>query len=418
MAWDVIVVGAGAAGLAAAQSLNKAGKRVLVLEARHRVGGRVWTAYPWNDDLAVEWGAEFVHDCEAVDKLWPIKDWPRMKVAWDGGFGRNEEFRYRFGGKWITDSEYKGVIMRRAIHEEYITERPEANTSLADVIDHWPSRARAVARCDIEGTYAVDPTQLSAGWMWSGRERWGYDYRFAGPYDSVIQSLAHSVEVHFGDPVRLIACRGQGVRVATRAGCEYEAACVIVTLPLGVLKAGTVVFDPPLSKERIAAIENLGMGNVLKVAIRAAKPFWGNLEYAACDGPVPSWWPGGRSVRGAGVLMGWAGGASADALSGRRPRAVVVQAIRRSLGIVFPGHPTVSDEDIKFMVWRDEEFSRGAYSSVPPGAEKYPPVLAEAEDARVHFAGEATHARFPTTVTGAVLSGQDAAQSVIRVLGS
>jgi monoamine oxidase len=63
MTWDVIVVGAGAAGLAAAQSLNKAGKRVLVLEARHRIGGRVWTAYPWHDDLAVEWGTEFVHDC-------------------------------------------------------------------------------------------------------------------------------------------------------------------------------------------------------------------------------------------------------------------------------------------------------------------------------------------------------------------
>jgi monoamine oxidase len=189
-----------------------------------------------------------------------------------------------------------------------------------------------------------------------------------------------------------------------------------VALPVAVLKTKAVAFDPPLSKRRIEAIEKLGTGNVIKVAIRA-KPFWGSLEYAASDGPVGSWWPGNRSPRGTGVLMGWAGGHSADALSRLGPRAIV-QAIRRSLRLVFPGHPDVAEENIKFVVWADDQFSGGAYSYVPPGAENCPRVLAEPEDERLHFAGEAMHGRFPTTVTGAVLSGECAADAVLKVFKS
>src|SRR5262245_23796470 len=110
---DVLVVGAGAAGLAAAQSLTKAGKRALLLEAKHRIGGRVWSSYPWNDDLRIEWGAEVIHDCQDIDRLWPDKDWPRAKVAWDGAFGPSAEFRYHFGGAWVTGRQYKGE-MRKA----------------------------------------------------------------------------------------------------------------------------------------------------------------------------------------------------------------------------------------------------------------------------------------------------------------
>jgi monoamine oxidase len=153
------------------------------------------------------------------------------------------------------------------------------------------------------------------------------------------------------------------------------------------------------------------------VAIRAKKPFWGSLEYAVCDGPVASWWPGARSVRGSAVLMGWAGGASADRFS-RLRLSGIWRAIRRSLQIVFPRCPDVPDEDIKCVLWANDEFTGGSYSYVPPGAEHCPRVLAEAEDDRLHFAGEATHPRFPTTVTGAVRSGQRAAQAVMSVLGS
>ena len=191
--------------------------------------------------------------------------------------------------------------------------------------------------------------------------------------------------------------------------------CAIVAVPLGVLKANAIGFDPPLSADSRSAIERLGMGNVLKVAIRAKRPFWGNLEYAACDGPVPSWWPGVTSARGAAILIGWAGGTSADELSGLK-RPGVLAAIRRSLQILFPGHRDVADDDIKFMPWAKDEFTGGAYSYVPPGAEECPRLLAVANDPRIQFAGEAVDERFPTTVTGAVRSGRGAAQRVITML--
>jgi monoamine oxidase len=225
--------------------------------------------------------------------------------------------------------------------------------------------------------------------------------------------LAESVQVNLGDPVRLIAGRRDGVAVSTRGGCEYQAGAVVVTLPLGVLKSKAVVFDPPLSDARSEAIEKLGMGNVLKVAIRAREPFWGNLEYAMCDGPVSSWWPGPRSASGAAVLIGWAGGEPANRLSGMSRRSIV-QAIRRSLGIVFPRHPKVGEADIKFVIWGSDDFAGGAYSCVPPGAEERLKLLAEPENDRIHFAGEAVHPRFPTTVPGAVLSGLEAAKALMR----
>ena len=174
--------GAGAAGLAAGQVLKQAGKRVVVLEAKHRVAGRIWSAYPWNDDLRVEWGAEFVHDCADVEKFWPQTEWPRSKVAWDGRFGQRQELRYCFDGNWITWRQYTDDLrLRKAIDEDYIERPANPHASVADTVKRWPMLARKVATSGIEGMYGVAPTRLSAAWTWSGHERWGGDFKLVGP---------------------------------------------------------------------------------------------------------------------------------------------------------------------------------------------------------------------------------------------
>ncbi len=404
MTFDVVVIGAGAAGLAAARLLRDAGKKVVVLEAKDRIGGRVWTAYPWRDALAVEWGAQVIHDCDEVDKLWPIKKWPRTKVYWKGSFGRGKEFRYFFDGRWITGDENRGRMGMAMTSTEAIVGRCEPNGSVADVIKDWSLREQHAAAAEVEAVYAVDPAHLSAQSVVSDAKSWGRyrgDYRLAGPYESVIRDLADSLQIHLGDPVVQIARRVDPAKIITHAGCEYVARNVISTLPLGVLKARAVVFDPPLSQGRQEAIEKLGMGNVVKVAIRA-QPFWRNLEYATSRCSIPTWWPAGSSGPGTAVLMGWAGGKSAKALAGLSSRNIIGE-IRRSLRTLFPNHPQISDDDIKFWNWSKDEFSRGAYSHVPPGAEACRKTLAAPDRNWLHFAGEATHERFPMTVTGAVL---------------
>jgi monoamine oxidase len=183
----------------------------------------------------------------------------------------------------------------------------------------------------------------------------------------------------------------------------WEGARAIVTLPLGVLQARSVVFDPPLPRWKTAAIDALAMGAVVKVALLFAEPHWpADLAFLhARGGAVPTFWRPLPSR--APALIGWAASRAAEALRGKDPVAVAVESLSQVLGKrLRPLRALAFD-------WQDDELARGAYSWVPVGA-----MRAQRELARragpLHFAGEATHFQGACgTVHGAIQTGIRAA---------
>ena len=415
MRYDAVVVGAGAAGLAASQLLAAAGRRVVVLEATHRIGGRVWTEYPWGDDNPVEWGAQVIHDCHQAERLWPPSSYLRTKVYHRGSYGRRAEYRYLFEGRWVTNSQYRGRLSRALRGAAAMSGGNPSCSTVLDAMKGWASREQKVGTSEVQAVFAAHPSCLSASAVRNEQKRWGSryrgDYRLTGPYESLLRKFTSSAPINLSDRVVRIVRRGSLARICTLSGTEYTSRHVILTLPLGALKAMHVEFDPPLSDAKASAIDRLGFGSVVKIAIRTT-PFWSNLAYAASDDPMLSWWPAIPDAKTHAILMGWTAGAEAELLStltekGRNQR------IRRSLRSLFPGRGRVSTRNIKIKDWSKEPFTLGAYSHVPPGAEHCRSILATPERDWLQLAGEAVHHQFPTTVTGAVLSGRHAARWIL-----
>ncbi len=257
-----------------------------------------------------------------------------------------------------------------------------------------------VIRSAVVSEYAADPDQLLLA-------RFGQESEFGGPnlilpggYAQVARYLAHGLDIRTGTEVTRIGDDGAGVRVDTAHG-QVSADRVIVTVPLGVLKAGTITFDPPLPDAKRRAIERLGFGLLNKVVLAFEEPFW--PESSDMFGLLGSEQPVGDVLNGltfadSPVLVGIRGGAAArsrESLSDGDAVAEVVQAM-------------AAPEPTGAVVtrWAADPYARGSYSFVAVGSNATDQrALAEPVGDRLLFAGEATHEEFFATVHGAYRSG-------------
>jgi monoamine oxidase len=424
--WDVVVIGAGAAGLAAAHRLTAFGRRALVLEARGRIGGRIDTRREPGWPAPVEAGAEFVHGhsravWDAVEKAGLAAD-EVADTHWRAADGRLEPFDF--------DAVWSPV-------GEALDRLPDGDQPLAEFLDrhcpHLPPADRQLVVAYCEGFNAADARRLSARWLKETEEAVGEE---AGPPSRLrdgYDQLAAWLRAHLDAPATGLElnCTVTEVRwepgsaevtATSPAGIERRrAGAVIVTLPLGVLQAppgapGAVRFRPDVPEKR-AAWSALAVGEVVKLVLRFREPFW---SAAAPDlgflhtptGPFQTWWASGPA--GSGVLTGWAGGPAAGSLAGAEPRGVLVAALDQ-LGSCFPqGREGLAGllEDWHLFDWQRDALARGAYSYVPAGARGAVGRLAEPVAGTLFFAGEATHGRLAGTVAGAIASGERAADEV------
>jgi monoamine oxidase len=421
---DVIVIGAGMAGLAAAKRLGEAGRRVLILEARDRIGGRVHTVRAPGWPVPVEAGAEFVHgDAPPLHDAIQNAGLKTVEVEdrhWHAPDGQPRPLD--FAGVW------DGIAERL----DHLTgeDLPFA-ALLRDRCPDVPATARAHATAYAEGFNAADAERLSARWLaeseaavgqgaGASRIREGYG-RLADWFLTEIDPGAADIQLN---TTASVVCWQPGrVEVETAAGESLPATAAVVTLPLGVLRAqpgapGAVRFDPDPPGKR-AAWSALAVGTVVKVVLRFREPFWAGAGVPeltflhAPEGPFQAWWTT-RPVESA-VLTGWSGGPTAERLTGIEPR-VVLSAALEQLTRNFPvGRDRLAAlvADWRVFDWQTDPFARGAYSYVPAGGLEYVRRLAEPVAGTLFFAGEATDEQLTGTVAGAIASGRRAADELL-----
>lgn len=423
----VVVIGAGVAGLAAARALAKAGREVVVLEGRDRIGGRVVTSRRW-PDMPCDLGASWIQGTRGNPLTALTEEWGIATKATDLG----EATGYRADGRQVSPAEGDLAEARlRALLEEVARERErlgEAGLGLA----LGPLVDRLIAEEGLEGTgrsdlhqllaasivneYGADLDELSLLHYDAADGYGGKNVVFPGGYDQIPRRLAEGLDVRLNQVVTGIEHGASGVVVTSTSG-SHACARVVVTLPLGVLKAGKVVFTPALPAAKRAAIERLGMGVLDKVWLRFPSAFWGAREHDLIGfaGATRGAWAETvdfQRVFGKPVLLCLQAGSvarAAEALSDDRIVAGAMGWIRAAFGAAAPD-PVAH----QITRWAADPFSRGAYSFFAKGSSPADvEALAAPVGERVYFAGEATSRDHPATVHGAYASGLRAADELL-----
>ncbi len=431
---DAIVIGAGAAGLAAARRLAETSARVIVLEARDRVGGRV-RQYP-AAPLAVppELGAEFIHG-RAKETMLLMRESGSKAIGIEGGswIGANGALRCD-----SVDFRTSARILERA-HDLV---QDESVASFLQPFEHdATTRGTArLARAFVEGFDAADPAIASARSI-ADELRSGVDSASARPlggYGPIFGRLhdacaAAGVEIRLSTAVRRVAWRPGAVAVDARDASgdarTMHARTAIVTLPVGVLRdAGVepaVAFEPALPVAKREALAKLEMGRVVKVLLWFHSAFWEHIRdgryrragfFRTEDRPFSAYWTQ-FPVRSQ-LIVAWAGGPSAVALDGIPSRELVERA-RSDFGDLL-GEPALALSEYAggtMHDWDHDEYARGAYSYVAVGGGNARAMLAAPLDATLFFAGEATSDDGQGgTVNGALETGERAAAEAALAL--
>ncbi|WP_155372922.1 FAD-dependent oxidoreductase [Catellatospora vulcania] len=421
----VLVIGAGIAGLAAAQALRGLGHPVTVLEARDRVGGRIWT-----DADGVDLGAHWIHgtDGNPITELVERLEIPYSYVGGDSSYTGGFDNLDLFGAdRRLTSQAAKNRTLELAdsvLHEleqraEQARRHGHPDVSVADAVGQILA-ARAFAPEDehavryhlnvvLREDVAEDAGRLSLKFWEDGYLVYGHgDSVLHRGYQSVVDALADGLDIRLNHVVTRIETGDGPVRVVTDQGA-YEADRVLVTLPLGVLKSGAVAFDPPLPEHKQSAIERLGFGTLNKIALHFPEPFWPLEQYAfgyLCRDTdryptvvISMWKSHGRPILV--MLLGGSLGRELETWSDEQVADYSATVVQDLFGPDVP-----APEHISRTGWTANPYARGSYTCIGVDASgKDIGVLAEPVGGRMFFAGEATNGHHWGCVHSAYESG-------------
>lgn len=397
---DVLVIGAGMAGVTAARDARCAGLDVLVVEAQDRVGGRVHTDRKFCD-LPVERGAEFIHTAEAGTlpeareagfDLLPCNPVEGFLLSIDGVKSPeiyNDPTFHAMGNMLGDMQRFDGPDMSAA---EFVAER--------DV----QGAARVMADLMLTIHPLGDQPELSMRGLRDDRVvelELGIDHRVAQGYDALPQWIARDLDVRFGVRIAEIHWTADSVSAVSIDGETITARTAVCTLPVGVLKSAAVRFEPDLPARKWHALNGLEMGSVMKILYRFSERFWPeDLTMLSCDGPVRHYWTPlyGRDDAPP-VLTAYIGGYRARALS------VLTETDAAAVGLadldrLFPdAKPSRLVEDSRRIDWCTDPNTRGGYSFVRLGGAGSRAALAAPDTGALFWAGDGT----ATTTIAAVV---------------
>jgi len=429
---DILIVGAGVAGLAAARELSAAHRHVVVLEARNRIGGRINTHF---DRFPIELGAEFVHGkppetLTIVERAHlALKRVPNLH--WhlhDGILTKSPEFWSKIEKLTHDMSEYTGPD---EAFSEFLDDY-QRKTKIEDI--------RSIATLYVEGFHAAHADNVSVhGLNKTNKAADEIDddkqFRLPNGYSRLAQSLhddavARGASFHLNTVVEEVNwMRGQ-IEVLTTAHERFTARRLLVTLPLPLLqKSDQVRFNPPLVEKQNAA-NKLAMGVVIKVLLRFREPFWKDLrvpgegdsttdlkDFAFIQAPdqlLPTWWTQFPLDRP--LLAGWAGGTRAERLLGESDDALLDYALESLTHILRTPKAILEEllEEFYMHNWQHDPCSGGAYSYIPIHGTDAQSELAQPLEDTLFFAGEATNTEgHQGTVHGAIATGLRAAREIL-----
>jgi monoamine oxidase len=415
---DVIVIGAGVSGLTVTRDLTVAGLRVLVLEARDRLGGRIMTHQ--TADGPIELGAEFVHG--AVEEILGVATEARLPLR-EASRRAPSETRRGSGQRGESYSAIDALLAHASKSED------ESFQKLVDRVDLDPeTKARALGF--VAGYHAADPAKISVHSLLDNTaadERPGAErqFRFVRGYDGLVtalcdQSIRELCTVQRSAVVTSVVWKRKHVVVRMAACAEHSAPVVVVTVPLGVLKAGAIEFLPRLP-DKEDALRRLEMGAAARVSLQFKDVAWPGRDMFSGDGflftgraPFPAWWISHPAPRP--VVTGWSGGRGASelAMHGEEARmGLALAELGMALG-VDANRLRASLHGAFHHDWQSDPFSRGAYSYAGVGGRHAGADLAMPVESTLFFAGEATQSDGRNaTVHGAIASGQRTANQVL-----
>jgi monoamine oxidase len=416
----VLVIGAGMAGLVAAARLAEEGAEVVVIEARDRIGGRIFTYRSLG--VPVELGAGLIHGYNGN----PLADLLDRAGARPFFLDQDEAVLLGDGGAEPEEFELDDLWDDVDTIIEDAAEEADGNPdmSVAEVVDILDP---ALAKEPIGSWALTDMIENDVGAPLDAISALHFDgdKAFDGPdvlvkqgYDTLLAPLAKGLDIRLGETVSRIVTGKDGVTVETDKG-RHQAAHVVVTVPLGVLKAGSIRFDPPLPKPHVEAIAAIGFGNLGKVSVRFDRAFWPNEahyigfvarergRYAEIFNLMPS--------HGEAVLTLVASGAYAQTLDAMPDEAVTAD-VMEALQAMF-GKPQSPPKGLVRHVWSSDPFARGTYSFTATGTlPQHFDTLAKAAGPGLWLAGEHTIFDYHGTVHGALMSGTRAAEAILKGL--
>ncbi len=440
---SVLIIGAGAAGLAAARDLAVAGIQTIVLEARERVGGRVHTHH--DSIIPIEFGAEFVHGrhprlleiieeanapfCDVTDRHW----------YFENGVLSNA---HDFWNKLTALMDLMNPHQPDRSFQDFLDSLPN---------DEATARAKAVATRYVQGFHAADIKRVGVHGLIKANEAedeiaGDKSFRILRGYDIVTDTLRDEAQgrgamVHLNTVVKELRWTRnhvEAVCIADKRLQMFAGSRAVITLPLGVLQAkhhqrGAVRFVPELPQATRAALEGIAMGHAFRIILQFRERFWEKLDLPATErredlsqlgfihfpeAPVPTWWTM-LPVR-APVMVGWVGGTSAEKFVGQGKEYAIGQALASLKTIL-----GVSEDQLRKLLlashshdWGADPYSRGAYAYVPVDGLAAQQTLARPVDQTLFFAGEAMSVGHIGTVHGAIDTGQRAAREILATLAS
>ncbi len=420
----IVVIGAGLAGLAAARELHHQGYEVVVIEARDRLGGRIWTSTQW-PDMPLDLGASWIHG---------VQDNPLTALA-DEIQAHRLTTRYERATTYNTDGQPLSHAQHdrldrhrtRVFHALMQAQEQDDDVSIRQAIApllHGLDRSSEPYRwinfilsSEIEQEYSGSTAELSAHWYDQLQNFEGGDVLFPQGFSAITEFLARDLRIEFGQPVQAIEWGRSPLRVVTSRS-EFIADRVVVTLPLGVLKAQAVQFSPALPPPKQEAIAKLGMGVLNKCYLRFPSVFWPEdvdwLEYIPARHGEWTEWVSFKHVADQPILLGFNAADRGKAIEAWSDAQIVASAMETLKTIFGDGIPQPIEAQI--TRWASDPFSLGSYSYNAVGSTpKMRQALAAPLGQALFFAGEASHGKFFATAHGAYLSGLRAARQILVI---
>lgn len=407
---DVVIVGAGAAGLSAAHAARAAGLRFVVVEARSRIGGR--TVTDTRLGAPFDGGATFIH---FSDKNPWTGIAERLGVETQEGGWRRGGYREFRDGQQLAAHAGDGLRQGRNKLWELAEDIDFTNDqSFARLVEQAPEEVRAAAYSMSRGAVGEEPDRVSVAdyiRLYEGSNR-----IVPTGYGALVAAYGQDVPVALETVVSAIDWSGKGVRLATNKG-EIRAKTAVITVPLGVLKAERIRFTPALPTETQRALDGLAMGALSKIALRFrdarfdAPP---NMFFVDLPGRLPGMsfelWPFGSDL-----VVCWFGADYARQINALGEQGAVAHMLDRFAALVGEDARKAYAGGVHYG-WSEEPFALGSYSYAKPGQARARDTLRRPVGNRLWFAGEACAGKASMTVGGAHETGEHAVKSIASML--